>query len=52
MASGKFHNFPADQSSGENMSKNWELKDEKKIHDNVFKWKIWNLAQTVFSQVG
>ena len=30
------------------MSKNWELKDEKIIHDNVFQWKIRNLAQRVF----
>ena len=30
MVSGKFHNFPADQSTGKNMSENWELEDEKK----------------------
>ena len=30
MASGKFHNSPADQSLAKNMSKNWELKDDKK----------------------
>ena len=30
MASGKFHNSPADQSLAKNMSENWELKDEKK----------------------
>ena len=29
MASGKFHNSPADQSLGKSMSENWELKNEK-----------------------
>ena len=27
MASGKFHNSPADQSLAKSMSENWELKD-------------------------